>query len=239
MILDLLKEGLFITNTAVSVILDLFSAKRPPGELRPDKINIVLVYGFLSTQTTMLPLQKGLRRNEYNILLPDLSLTVYDIDWHARELVCFFEEQKKILKKKYNLALSDIRDKILFFGHSMGGLIILAAQRIDRELLDIPIVTAGTPLKGAEVAVLASLVFFWSTAIYQMYPNSAWLKNLSLDLEEYPRKMFSISALIDELVPLNSSHLNNQHPWMTTKIIGHIALIYELVLTDILKRKPV
>ena len=229
----LLKEGLYILEFTVSTILDLLSETKPPGELDLTKTNIVLVYGFSSTQAVMMPLQKKLKNRGCNVLIPDLGFTIYDIDWHAEKLADFFRQQKKLLQEKHGKTLADLQDKIILFGHSMGGLIILAAQRIDRELLNIPVITAGTPLKGSYATIFA----FLSPAANQMHPDSLWLKEIRQDMIPHPRKILYASALLDELVPSSSSHIND-NPWITTEIIGHMALVYELVLDDLFKRVP-
>lgn len=105
----------------------------------------------------------------------------------------------------------------------MGGLIIVAAQRYDRQLMKFQVASAATPFRGAPSAYIA----FWRWPAYEMRPDAAWLRDLAEDMKNHPRKLFQIRAESDETVPAESSVLTG-HPHYVAPFPGHIALIFEL-----------
>ncbi len=218
---QLLKEILYVLEI---LFRNIFSPPQPIGSFNPAKLNIMLVYGFATRPESLIPLKIRLEKLGYNILIPDLGLAIEDIDLLAQRLVNFINSQKKLLQRRYGKTLQDIRDKIIFFGHSMGGLVILSAQRLDRELLAIQVVTAGTPLGGALPAYFISPLNF---ATWQMSPGSTWLEKLvKKDMAIHPRMLLPVLAREDEIVSANASSVK-EYPALVVDIVGHAALIFE------------
>jgi len=193
------------------------------GNFDPEKQNIVLVYGFGVSPSVFILLKRKFEDSGYNVLIPDLGWAIKDIDIHARRFVRFTREQEKILKETYQKKLSDIKDRTLFLGHSMGGLIILSAQKQEPTLKAFPILTLGTPLHGSP---LAYTIPFLKPG-REMLPNSQWLCALYKDIRQTPPKLIQVKAVRDEFVPKKYSHIEG-FPAHTVPITGHAALLFEL-----------
>ena len=217
-----LKEIIYIFSYLGLVIASPF-VDIPDGELDPAKSNIVLVYGLGGTPTVFLPMKEKLEEAGFNVLIADIGWARKDIEIHAKRLNKFLKSREEFLKKRYGMSLADLQDNILFFGHSMGGLIIIAAQRENHELLQFQVVAAGTSFHGTPLAY----AIFWRKPGRQMFPDSIWLQGLARDMEKNPRKLYQIRAKSDELVPAYSSVLEG-YPAYVAPFVGHAALFFEL-----------
>jgi len=194
------------------------------GELSRDKLNIILVYGFLGMPKTFLPLKKRLEKLGYNVLIADVGWTVKDIFIHAQKLILFLENREIILKKNHGQTINNLKNKIIFFGHSMGGLIILEAQRLNPELNKIKVITCGTPINGTPIAYTCSS---FNKAAKQMTPSSDFLKTLKQDIKTNGRQLEQLKAKLDVVVPHHSSSIL-YYQSQTVPIIGHVALVFSL-----------
>lgn len=216
------KEIVYVISCFALSVSNIAHAP-PHGEFDPARPNIVLVYGMGMTPPVMLPLKTKLEEARFNVLIADIGWARGDIDNLAKRLDEFLTERGKVLSERHGLALSALKDDVILFGHSMGGLVIIAAQIRDRKLLEFRVVSAGTPFRGAAAAHIA----FWNKAARQMRPDSRWLENIREDMRRHPRKLFQIRAKKDELVPADSSALEG-YPSYAAPITGHAALIFEL-----------
>lgn len=215
------KEAVYALSYFVLTVSGILGGV-PPNEFDPTKPNIVLVYGLGATSPTMLPLKAKLEEVGFNVIIADIGWAQYDIDILAKRLDKFLDEREKVLNERHGLVFSALKNNIVLFGHSMGGLIILAAQTREQKLLGLQVVSAGTPFRGSPAAYIA----FWSKAASQMRPDSEWLTLLRWNMEENPRKLLQIKARKDELVPADSSVIEG-YPSYVIPVIGHAALIFE------------
>jgi len=200
------------------------------GELSPDKPNIILVYGFLGMPKTFLPLKKKLEKLGYSVLIANVGWTIRDITIHAQRLLLFIKDRETVLHTEHGKTLSNLKGKITFFGHSMGGLIILEAQRLNPGLKTIKIITCGTPINGTYCAYSA----LFNQAARQMKPGSEFIKRLQKDIEINGRRLEQLKAELDHIVPSSASSLSS-YPSQTLPIIGHLALVFCLS-DEILKK---
>lgn len=116
----------------------------------------------------------------------------------------------------------------------MGGLIAIAAQRMDWNIMHIPIVTAATPLKGTDASLAPAL---WSVGARQMITGSKWLEDLEKYIKLHSPKILHLSAKKDEIVESFSSFLPD-HPSEIIDIVGHMAVLYETEFEDVFKQTP-
>ena len=208
----------------ISLVLQNPANPVEEGEFDPVKQNIVLVYASWGTPNTMLRMKEKLEKAGFNVLIPNLGwMKGEKIDKFADRLQRFIEAREKRLLERHGGILSDLKNKTVLFGHSMGGLVILAAQRIDERLLEFQVITAGTPLKGSPLAYLVP----WSEQGREMRPDSEWIKKLREHIKEHPRRLLQIQAESDELVPRDYSALEG-YPTHITSFVGHAALIFKL-----------
>ncbi len=217
-----IKEAVYI----FSYLLLLFPGSLipiPENELDPTRPNIILAYGLGGTPSVMLPLRARLGNAGFNVVIADTGWARKDIDTLTARFDKFLTKQEERLHQKYGLRLTDLEKDLVFLGHSMGGLIILAAQARDPELMHFQVVTAGTPFRGSSLARFV----FWHEAARQIRPDSKWLAKLREDIQNNPRKLLQIRAEKDEFVPTNSATLE-MYPSYAAPIVGHAALIFEL-----------
>lgn len=196
----------------------------PCGELSADKPNIILVYGFLGMYKTFMPLKERLEKLGYNVLTPDLGCTMHDLSMHAHRLIIFLKDRELILQKNHHKSLNDLKNNLVFLGHSMGGLIILEAQRLNASLNKMKVITCGTPIKGTPVAYCCA---FFSKAARQIIPDSTFINTLQEDLKINARNLTQLKAEIDLAVPECYSSLST-YPSHVVSVIGHVSLVFDL-----------
>jgi pimeloyl-ACP methyl ester carboxylesterase len=170
---------------------------------------------------TFLPLKKRLEKFGYNVLIADVGWTVRDITIHANRLLSFLKDREIILKEKHNKTFDELKNDIIFFGHSMGGLIILEAQRLNPKLNAMRVITCGTPINGTYCAYSA----LFNKAARQMQPGSQFIKILREDIKVNGRRLKQLKAELDQIVPSASSSLPD-YPSQTVPVIGHVSLVF-------------
>lgn len=205
----------------------------PEGEFIPGKPNIILVHGFTNSPGSMLPMKERMENAGWNVLIPDIGSSFSRVEEMASKLVDFIRKKESAATMKHGSTLESLRDDVLLFGHSQGGLVVVTAQRLDRELIRLPVTTAGTVFKGTPMALFAVLTETGRNKL----PGSAWLLELEEDMRAHPRDLLQITAETDWLIPASANVLPN-YPVYVAPFSGHMALIYELDPAILGRRLP-
>ncbi|MBI2035059.1 MAG: alpha/beta hydrolase [Candidatus Liptonbacteria bacterium] len=222
--LGLVQELFYMIYFHVLVVSNVFKSIVPDGKnipINPQKTNVVLVYGYTGTPNTFITMEKKLKEKGYNVLIPDIGWAVGDINDFSDKLARFLDEKDEELRVCCGMRLADLGNKFVLLGHSMGGLIVLNAQRRHPEYVGFPVITMGSPIRGTWLAYFEP----WSTAVREMQPRSSLIKSIRQDVMLHPRKMTHIRGSWDELVPYNNSAFDG-YPVFTVYRGGHAALIY-------------
>lgn len=222
-VLSWINEGLYFIYHFLLLGRGLFSDPLSK-ELDPLRPNIVLVYGFFGRPSVFIPFREKLEGAGFNVLVPDLGWAFnQDLDKLAERLEKYLLSRKKILLDNYKKDLPDL-PALVFFGYSMGALIILVCQRLNKAFLDITVVSVGSPLRGSPWAYLA----LPGISKDDLRPGSQWLEDLWTHVKDNPRKLIQVRAAGDEVVPYTYSSFPG-YPLYTFPIVGHVALLYEFM----------
>ncbi|NRA69043.1 MAG: alpha/beta fold hydrolase [Pseudobacteriovorax sp.] len=145
-------------------------------EFDPDKIPVILIYGFFSSRKTLSVMERLLSLRGYQVMTFNLGgvLGVF-FTRGIRETAEFLDR-----KIRRQLRRHDFK-RIYLIGHSKGGLVALWwILRMGGSKYCQHVITMGTPFKGTRLTYLAlftPLGFFWKD-VWQMRPGSKFLREL-------------------------------------------------------------
>ncbi|RZA22486.1 MAG: alpha/beta fold hydrolase [Proteobacteria bacterium] len=176
------KRGASLWTATKKVYYELLYEARTNNDIvrnaqySPEKIPIVLLYGFFSSRKTLAVMEKLLTRQGYEVMSFNLggSLGVF-FTRGIPETAEFIDRKIQRQMKRYGF------EKVHVVAHSKGGLVALywllkngGAKYCDK------VITMGTPYKGTwltYLAIFTPLGFFWKD-VWQMRPGCSFLRNL-------------------------------------------------------------
>ena len=168
-------------------------------EFHPERIPIVLLYGFFSSRTTLRKLEKMLARRGFDVMTFNLGgmLGVF-FTRGINETARFLDRKIRRQMQRHGF------EKVHIVAHSKGGLVALwCVLRLGGYAYCDKVVTMGTPFKGSWLAVAAlatPLGFFWKD-IWQMRPGSKFLEQLA-DSPVYDNvKIYNLYSVKDKVAP--------------------------------------
>ena len=159
---------------------------------------IILLYGFFSSRRSVIQLQKRLQEKGYDVI------TYNQGGW----LGVFFtkgirEAAMNIDVKIHRLMQRRGYEKFHIVGHSKGGLVAMWwILRLGGSRFSKLIITMGTPFNGTYLAYLAlvtPLGLIWKD-VWQMRPNSRFLKQLKESEPVKDLKIYNCYSLADKVV---------------------------------------
>jgi 8-oxo-dGTP pyrophosphatase MutT (NUDIX family) len=208
------KEVFYFILQFIFIFLGIFYRPKS-GNFSEEKINIVLLPGILTRTLVFLPLVGRLKKLGFNPILFDYGLGFSAIKKNADKLNEFLKTHSK--------------GKVILFGYSLGGLVIMEARRAHLDLKDIPTVTLGAPLKGSPVAKF--LPFFDSHK--DMIPEWEFIKKIKEEKNSL-NNVIMARALYDEIVFGGFSCLDTDERCKIIDVVGHYALVFEIKDKDLL-----
>ena len=142
----------------------------------PDKIPVILLYGFFSSRRTLAILERLLVQRGYDVMTFNLG------GWMGVFFTRGIKETAAFIDRKIQRQISRYNFKgVKLVAHSKGGLVALwwilhmGGHRYCKK-----VVTMGTPFRGSKLTYLAlvtPLGFFWKD-VWQMRPGSRFLREL-------------------------------------------------------------
>lgn len=202
---------------AIVILLNLVGLFYRPktGSFSEDKLNVVLVHGIMTKSIIFVFLRKKLRSLGYNVVMFEYGFGFDDITKNAKKLEDFLFQNKK--------------GEIILVGHSLGGVIILEAKRLSREVLELPAITMCSPVRGAPLF----WVFFWSKAGRQFNPQGEFIKRIREFSPNYKNTVFVKSAF--DGVVFDGYSCFSENACVTLDVKGHTALPFEVSINDMKK----
>jgi len=192
----------------------LFPSNEPP---------IILLQGFLGTSGVLDPLSRFLQKNKRNVFILDLGLVnIRDIRESAERLVFEVERIIDLYSKEHHFKKIDI------VAHSMGGLIAYYyIKKIGGHRLIRKLVALGSPFRGTWSAAVGAILFgFLSRGVWQMLPNSKFLRDLHITHQrKIETQIYSIAAQHDTISTPESCFLKGA----TNRVLplGHASLLMD------------
>ena len=193
------------------------------GKFLADRTNVILLYGFGGLPGCLVPIKEKLESLGYNILIPNLGRGTKRISVFARRLRIFLRKKEAPLIYWNSRRLEDLGKDLIFFGHSMGGLVALELLREYPEYRSARVIALGTPLRGTNFAYLSSVFF---SASRDLIPGSDFLKRMHEYLMENLPDLYQVRAWYDEIAPRSSTALPEFPAYTLSSVAGHAALLY-------------
>ncbi len=201
----------------------LHDSKHPP---------IILIQGFMGTRGVLLPLENHLRALGRDVFSVDLGIfNVSDIKGSAQILSYKVERLIDRFQEVHGF------EKINVIGHSMGGLIgLYYLKKLGGHRVVDKLITLGAPFNGTWTSLLGLFpIGLVSKGIWQMLPNSPFLKNLHRKTSEvHESKIVSIAAKYDSICPPKSCHLADAENEILN--VGHASLLMDTKVFDAIVR---
>jgi len=166
----------------------------------PARRPILLLHGLGSSKRMLVPLQAHLRRTTgRSVIRVGVSSGREDLRESARRV----ESVLEILARSPEFEYADV------IGHSMGGLVgTYLLKRIDCGRRVRHVVTLGTPHRGTPAAFVGVVFLgFFCDAVWQMLPNSSFVKDLKWTPVPEGCELVSISGASDLLVSESAAQL--------------------------------
>lgn len=181
---------------------------KPKQKFLKEKINVVLVHGMFTTGIMLFPLKIKLEKMGLNVISFEYGFGLGNITENAEKLNKFLEK--------------NMDGVTVLLGHSLGGLIIVEAKRINAGIMHIPTVTLASPIKGTPLAYS----MYYLHASRQLVPNSVFIKQTEVFVASLQNIVF-VKAVIDEIV-FNGYSCPSIAQCKTINILGHISLAYHI-----------
>lgn len=142
----------------------------------PDRVPIILLYGFFSSRRTLTVLERLLVQRGYDVMTFNLGgLFGVFFTRGITETAEFLDRKIRRQIQRYQF------EKVHIVAHSKGGLVALYwLLRLGGHQYCDKVVTMGTPFKGTwltYLALITPLGFFWKD-LWQMRPGSPFLREL-------------------------------------------------------------
>lgn len=187
---------------------------------------IILVHGYLNTNTGWIDLRKKLEEAGYGpVYAPTLHSSSQDIRQSAFQIGEAVEYVRQENGGK----------PVILIGHSMGGIIAAyCAQHVAPEGSVRAVVTLGTPIRGTKTASIA-----FGRAALQMKKDSHFLTRLCAQICYQPKaEFFCLGSKADEVVrPFDCSFYkepDNDRHFHLYADVGHQSFLFdETVANDI------
>lgn len=168
--------------------------------VHPARRPILLLHGFGSSKRMLRPLQAHLRRTTGRVVVRvGVSSGREDLRASARRVEAVLA----------NLARSPEFEYADVIGHSMGGLVATyLLKRVDGGRRIRNVVTLGTPHRGTPTAFVGVLIVgFFCEAVWQMLPDSSFVRELKWTPVPEGSELISIGGAYDMLVPASYTEL--------------------------------
>lgn len=208
----------------------------------PDKIPVLLIYGFLSSRRSVIFLEKLYEKRGYEVITFSLG-GLWGV--FSTELVTETAKLVDIKLKKY-LSLHNI-NKIHILAHSKGGFVSLwwLLKHGGHRYCD-KLITMGTPFEGtwtAWLGLLSPLGVFMKD-IWQMRPGSDFIKatkelDIPKNLKIYniysekdfvargPIGVFQPNKESEQIIPISMNHLSHEGFLTARELIDTVSLILD------------
>jgi|GEM_PF-231820 len=209
-----IKEIFYFILQLIFIFLGIFYHSKTKS-FSDEKVNVVLLSGFLQRTVSLLPLFRRLKKLGFNPIIFDYGFGFLGIKKNADKLNEFLKTHSQ--------------GKTILFGYGLGGLIIIEARRAHLDLKDIPAVTLGSPLKGSPAARI--LPFFDS--FKDMIPEWEFIKKIKEEKDSL-NNVIMARAIHDEFVFGGFSCLDTDERCKIIDVVGHYALIFEITDKDLL-----
>lgn len=193
------------------------------GKFLANRKNVVLLYGFGGLPGCLIPTKKKLESLGYNVLIPDLGWGVRGVHALKRRLRIFLRKKEADMIYWNSCNLEDFGKNLIFFGHSMGGLVALELLRQYPGYKSARVIACGTPFRGTRLAYLSSLIF---PASRDLICASGYLAGLYDDLIKNLPDLYQVRAWHDEITPRFSTALPEFPAYTMSSVAGHAALFY-------------
>lgn len=176
------KRGSSLWTSTKRVYYELLYEARVNNEIEkrnrysPDKIPIILLYGFGSSRKTLRMMEELLTRRDFEVMSFNLggSLGVF-FTRSIKDTAEFIDRKIRRQMQRYGFK------KVHIVAHSKGGLVAMwCVLRLGGSEYCDKIITLGTPFRGSWLtwlALVTPLSFFWKD-VWQMRPGSSFLKEL-------------------------------------------------------------
>ncbi|MHA1570104.1 MAG: alpha/beta fold hydrolase [Alphaproteobacteria bacterium] len=177
---------------------------------------LLLIHGWFGTRGALLLMERWLKKKGFPVFSVNLGMpNVQDIEQSARQVT------DKVVSLSERLGLA----KINILAHSMGGLIGLwALKKLTLADYVQRFVTVGAPFHGTYVSATGLPLFgLLGKSLWQMLPNSPFLKRLHQGALPTDVGIYCVAARNDLLVPLNSAILEGANNVMVEG--SHAALV--------------
>ncbi len=195
---------------------------------------VLLIQGWFGTRGVFSILENRLKREGFPVF--SFHLGAFNIKDIAKSA-------ELIATKLEKICLENKIDRVNIIGHSMGGLIgLFALKNYDISLKVNKFIAIGTPFHGTPASYLGIAVSgFVAKSVWQMTPNSPFIKSLHNDPMPEDVDIYSIISRHDILAPEKYSVLRGAKNLVVTS--GHAALIineevYRVVSSILSNRNP-
>jgi triacylglycerol lipase len=205
----------------------------------PNKIPVILLYGFFSSRRSMLILERLLTARGFEVMSFNLGgLFGVFFTRGVEETARFIEAKIERQIQRFGFK------KVHIVAHSKGGLVGLWwISRLGGSRYCDRLVTMGTPFKGTYltyIALMTPLGFFWKD-VWQMRPNSQFLRELN-DIEIPSSLSMYCMHSVEDKVCVGENGLFSPHKKSTQVIsvpmnhVKHFEFLYRRDVGDMIAR---
>ncbi|MFW7380001.1 MAG: alpha/beta fold hydrolase [Oligoflexus sp.] len=200
----------------------------------PDRVPIILLYGFFSSRRTLTVLERLLTQRGFDVMSFNLGgLFGVFFTRGIKETAEFLDRKVRRQIQRYQF------EKVHIVAHSKGGLVALWwLLRMGGHQYCDKVVTMGTPFKGSwftYLALITPLGFFWKD-VWQMRPGSRFLVDLHSSPVYENVKIYNLYSIKDRVARGREGifeYAGKVQP-IPMHHITHFEFLYRRVVGDIL-----